>query len=134
MLYMKSEDFNRVNALIDDTLFSPKEKKVLLAGCRFAAGKMEDAYNIIKEAVANIKEEKEAAKVARDFVANLVLNKFVRLENIASEKYGRILADVYVGDIHLNELLLKERYAVKYDGGTKAKPTSWLKYRLTNEV
>ena len=61
MLYMKSEDFNRVNALIDDTLFSPKEKKVLLAGCRFAAGKMEDAYNIIKEAVANIKDEKEAA-------------------------------------------------------------------------
>jgi micrococcal nuclease len=79
-------------------------------------------------------EEKEAAKMARDFVANLVLNKFVRLENITSEKYGRILADVYVGDIHLNELLLKERYAVKYDGGTKAKPTSWLKYRLTNEV
>lgn len=79
-------------------------------------------------------EEKEAAKVARDFVANLVLNKFVRLENIASEKYGRILADVYVGDIHLNELLLKERYAVKYDGGTKVKPTSWLKYRLTNEI
>jgi endonuclease YncB( thermonuclease family) len=79
-------------------------------------------------------EEKEASKVARDFVANLVLNKFVRLENITSEKYGRILADVYVGDIHLNELLLKQRYAVKYDGGTKVKPTSWLKYRVTNEV
>ena len=79
-------------------------------------------------------EEKEAAKVARDFVSNLVLNKFVRLENILSEKYGRILADVYIGDVHLNELLIKERYAVNYDGGTKKKPVSWVKYRLTGEL
>ena len=74
-------------------------------------------------------EEKEAAILARDFVSNLVLHKHVHLENIESEKYGRILADVYIGDIHLNELLIKERYAVKYDGGTKIKPASWLKYR-----
>ena len=79
-------------------------------------------------------EEKEAAKQAQEFVSNLVLNKYVRLENIASEKYGRILADVYIGDIHLNNLLLKERYAVKYDGGTKIKPTSWLKYKITGDV
>jgi micrococcal nuclease len=79
-------------------------------------------------------EEKEAAKLARDFVANLVFNKFVRLENIASEKYGRILADVYIGDVHLNEILIRQRYAVKYDGGTKIKPTSWLKYKLTGEL
>jgi len=79
-------------------------------------------------------EEKEAAKNARDYVLNLVLNKFVRLENIESEKYGRILADVYIGDIHLNQLLITERYAVKYDGGTKIKPKSWLKYKLTGEM
>ena len=79
-------------------------------------------------------EEKEAAKHARDFVSNLVLNKFVTLENIDNEKYGRILADVYVGNIHLNEHLLKERLAVKYYGGTKIKPTSWLKYRISGET
>ncbi len=79
-------------------------------------------------------EEKEAAKVARDFVYNLVFNKFVKLENVQSEKYGRILADVYIGDIHLNEILINQRYAVKYDGGTKKKPTSWTKYRLTGEL
>lgn len=78
-------------------------------------------------------EEKEEAKIARDFVANMVLNKYVRLENIQSEKYGRILADVYIGDVQLNELLLRERFAVKYDGGTKRKPASWLKYRMTGE-
>jgi endonuclease YncB( thermonuclease family) len=79
-------------------------------------------------------EEKVAAKLARDFVSNLALNKYVRLENIESEKYGRILADVYIGDVHLNGLLLKERYAVKYDGGAKITPTSWAKYRLTGEI
>jgi endonuclease YncB( thermonuclease family) len=76
-------------------------------------------------------DEKTAAKLARDFVSNLILNKYVRLENIETEKYGRILADVYIGDVHLNQLLLKERYAVIYDGGTKKKPKSWLKYRLS---
>jgi len=78
-------------------------------------------------------EEKESAKKARDFVSNLVLNKFVKLENIETEKYGRILADVYIGDLHLNEVLINERYAVKYDGGTKRKPKSWLKYKETGE-
>jgi endonuclease YncB( thermonuclease family) len=79
-------------------------------------------------------EEKEAAKIARDFVSNLVLNKYVKLENIESEKYGRILADIYIGDTHLNNLLLRERYAVVYDGGTKKKPTSWLRYKITGEL
>ena len=79
-------------------------------------------------------EEKELAKHARDFVSNLILNKYVRLENVESEKYGRILADVYIGDVHLNELLIRERYAVKYGGGTKVKPTSWLKYKNTGEM
>jgi len=79
-------------------------------------------------------EEKEVAKQARNFVTNLILNKYVRLENVESEKYGRILADVYIGDVHINELLIKERYAVKYDGGTKLKPTSWLKYKTTGEM
>lgn len=76
-------------------------------------------------------DEKTAAKNARDFVSNLVLHKYVRLENINSEKYGRLLADVYYGDIHLNELLLKEKYAVPYQGGTKKKPLSWLQYKNT---
>jgi endonuclease YncB( thermonuclease family) len=79
-------------------------------------------------------EEKNAAHQAQKFVSDLILNKYVRLENIQNEKYGRILADVYIGDIHLNELLLKERYAISYNGGTKIKPGSWLKYKLTGEL
>ena len=73
-------------------------------------------------------DEKIAAKQVKDALSNLILNKRVSLKNIQTEKYGRILADVYIGDVHLNGLLLKERYAVKYDGGTKKSPESWLKY------
>jgi len=79
-------------------------------------------------------DEKEEAKKARDFVSELILHKYVRLENIETEKYGRILADVYIDDIHLNELLIKERYAVRYDGGTKIKPSSWCNYKNTGHL
>ena len=79
-------------------------------------------------------DEKEAAKLARDYVSNLVFNKFVRLENIQTEKYGRILADVFVDELHLNKHLIDNRYAVEYSGGTKKKPVSWSKYRLTGEI
>ena len=79
-------------------------------------------------------DEKTAAKNARDYLSTLILNKYVTLKNIQSEKYGRILADVYLGDIWLNELMIKERYAVKYNGGTKVAPNSWLKFHLTGEL
>ena len=79
-------------------------------------------------------DEKTAAILARDFVSNLIMDKFVRLENIENEKYGRILADVYYDDININSLLLDRRYAVKYDGKTKIKPISWLKYKQTGDM
>jgi endonuclease YncB( thermonuclease family) len=78
-------------------------------------------------------EEKESAKKARDFVSNLTLNKYVELKNIKSEKYGRILADVYIDNVNLNQLLVEKLYAVVYDGKKKQKPSSWTKYNLTGE-
>ena len=76
-------------------------------------------------------DEKTAAKLVRDALSNLILNKYIRLVNIQTEKYGRILADVYIGELHINEWLVSEKYAVKYDGGTKNTPESWLKYRTS---
>lgn len=76
-------------------------------------------------------DEKTAAKQVRDVLSTLILNKYITLANVQTEKYGRILADVYVGGLHVNEWLVSEKYAVKYDGGTKKIPESWLKYRTT---
>ena len=74
-------------------------------------------------------DEKQAAKNARDSLSQLILNKYVRIENIQSEKYGRILADVFIGDTNINEWMVSERYALKYDGGKKQRPDSWLSYK-----
>jgi len=79
-------------------------------------------------------DEKEAAKAARNALSNLLYGKQIRLENIKSEKYGRILADVYLNQLHINDWLIRERYAVAYDGGTKKSPESWIKYRETREI
>ena len=62
------------------------------------------------------------------------LNKVVILKNIETEKYGRILADVYIGDLHLNKHLLIKRLAVTYDGGTKISPKNWMDYYSKGEL
>lgn len=78
-------------------------------------------------------DEKTAAKQARDALSQLILHKKITLRNVQNEKYGRILAEVYLDNLCVNEWLIKERYAVKYDGGTKHIPSSWLKYKIVGE-
>jgi len=68
---------------------------------------------------------KELAKKARDALSNMIFWKIVELKNVKLEKYGRLLADVYLGDIHLNQWLIDNNYAVRYDGGTKQIPDEW---------
>jgi endonuclease YncB( thermonuclease family) len=74
-------------------------------------------------------DEKVMAREARDALARMILHKKVTLKNVGNEKYGRILADVYLDNLYINEWLLREHYAVPYDGGTKNPPESWLEYR-----
>ena len=69
--------------------------------------------------------EKELAKRARDALSSLIMNKIVILKNVETEKYGRLLAEVYVDDIHINNYMVDNKYAVKYDGGTKERPEEW---------
>jgi len=78
-------------------------------------------------------EEKSLAREARDKLTELLLHKQVILANVGTEKYGRLLADVFLDQLHINKWLIDNRYAVEYDGGTKKIPTSWLKYHLTGE-
>lgn len=69
--------------------------------------------------------EKKLAKISRDALYNLVFGKIVYLDNVSTEKYGRILADVYLGDLHINKWMLSNKYAIEYDGGTKKIPDEW---------
>jgi endonuclease YncB( thermonuclease family) len=69
--------------------------------------------------------EKELAKRARDALSSLIMNKIIILKNVETEKYGRLLAEVYVDDININNYMVDNKYAVKYDGGTKERPQEW---------
>jgi len=80
------------------------------------------------------KYEKECAQLAKQEMTDLLLNKVVILKNVETEKYGRILADVYIGDLHLNKHLLIKRLAVAYDGGTKISPKNWMDYYSKGEL
>jgi endonuclease YncB( thermonuclease family) len=70
-------------------------------------------------------EEKELAIFVRDALTERIFGKMVELRNVSNEKYGRILADVYLDDININEWLIQENFAVPYDGGKKYRPPSW---------
>jgi micrococcal nuclease len=65
------------------------------------------------------KKECEMAIQARDALHKLIFGEIVELKNNSKEKYGRLLTDVYYGDIHVNQWMLEQNYAIKYDGGKK---------------
>lgn len=75
--------------------------------------------------------EKEIAHIAKKTVSQQILHKIVYLDNIDYDKYGRILADVYLDKYKqhkLQDLLICWRLAVVYDDGTKQPPTNWKQY------
>jgi len=69
--------------------------------------------------------EKRLAVLARDALSAKILGKMVELRNVGTEKYGRLLADVYLDGVHINQWMLENKYAVAYNGGTKAPTESW---------
>lgn len=79
-------------------------------------------------------EEKEIAIKARDSLSARIMSKDVFLKNIKTEKYGRLLCDVYLGDENLNDWMITQRYAIPYDGGTKTIPKSWKDYHDNNVI
>lgn len=77
------------------------------------------------EIKGSTENEKKLAKQSRDALHELVFDKNVILKDVTTEKYGRLLANVYINDIHVNQWMLDNKYAVKYDGGTKNRHESW---------
>ena len=78
--------------------------------------------------------EKECAQIAKKELSDLILNKIVSLKNVETEKYGRILADVYLDDLNLNKHMVDKRLAVVYDGGTKISPSNWMDYYTNGQM
>ena len=69
-------------------------------------------------------ECKQAIK-SRDALHNLIFGKIIEIRNNGKEKYGRLLADIYYNDIHINKWMDDQGYAVKYEGGKKIRGDDW---------
>ena len=69
------------------------------------------------------KYEKDLAIKARDFVRNKLANaKEIKLNNLQRGKYFRVVANVIVDGVSLEQELLDKEFAYKYTGGKKS---SW---------
>ena len=86
------------------------------------------------EMKTNNNNEKTVAIMAKNRVTEMIYRKNITLKNVKKEKYGRLLADVYHNNICINNVLLKERLAVKYDGGTKIVPKDWIDFHNNNNI
>lgn len=71
--------------------------------------------------------EKALAVKSRDALSQLIYHKTILIKNIEYEKYGRLLADIYLMDTEtsINQWMLDQKYAVPYDGRTKMIPKEW---------
>ena len=65
--------------------------------------------------------EKKYALESKQYLVNKVENKIVKLKVNNNDKYGRLLVDIFVDNVNINDLMIKEKYAIKYDGGKKIK-------------
>jgi len=73
-------------------------------------------------------EEREMAELAKKYIQDRIEYKFVELQNVKLDKYGRLLAEVFCNGDNINQELIDKHLAVEYDGGTKKPPSSWKKY------
>ena len=62
---------------------------------------------------------REEAKISRDALSELILTKIVTLDNIESDRYGNLVADVYYNGIYINEWMISNDYSEDYDSGSK---------------
>lgn len=79
------------------------------------------------------KKEKEYGLKVRDELRKKILNKVVLIECGDFDKYGRLLIDIKESSESekISEWLINNKYAFKYDGGTKK---DWGEYLNVNKV
>jgi len=77
------------------------------------------------EIKGSCENEKKHAIISRNALSDQILNQIITLDVKGNEKYGRVLADVLYNGKNMNEWMVQNGYAVKYDGGTKKRDTKW---------
>ena len=52
-----------------------------------------------------------ASKILKEYLEDLILNKYVKIESLGPDKYGRILAIIFDGDSCINDIMIKNNMA-----------------------
>jgi micrococcal nuclease len=63
--------------------------------------------------------EKKAGLFVRDKLIEKILYQVITINIIEYDKYGRLLAEIYLNDENINDWLLNNKFAVPYNGKTK---------------
>lgn len=63
---------------------------------------------------AKCEAEKSAAEVAQKYLNDLIYGKNVALTHFGQDKYGRLLADVKIGNIEIKNYLIEHKVARSY--------------------
>ena len=56
-------------------------------------------------------EIRKKAYISKEYLEDLILNKYVKIESLGPDKYGRILATIYDGDCSINDIMIKNNMA-----------------------
>jgi|TARA_B100001094_G_scaffold38607_1_gene32961 micrococcal nuclease len=66
-------------------------------------------------------EEKKRGLAAKAFLIEVLetAQSDVELQSHGTGKYGRVLGEFYINGVNINDLMVKEGHAVKYDGGKR---------------
>jgi endonuclease YncB( thermonuclease family) len=67
----------------------------------------------------NRDKEIEMAKQSKCALENQVLNKNVFAKIIGFDKYGRLLAELFINKININQWMIQNNYGYIYSGGKK---------------
>jgi len=67
------------------------------------------------------KAEKVKGLAAKAWLTDIIQSAQadIEMQSHGSGKYGRVLGELYINDVNINQLMVKEGHAVKYDGGKR---------------
>lgn len=60
-----------------------------------------------------------AARSARDFLKSLIFNIVLEVKCYEFDKYGRLLVELTLNGVNVNQKMIEDGYAKPYDGGKK---------------
>lgn len=64
-------------------------------------------------------EEKKYGLLAKNKLSELIMDKYITIHCHEFDKYGRLLADLFIDDINVCEYMENIPYTIKYNGKTK---------------